>query len=108
MADRGERDGGRCKTLTFAVLFFALAAVIAPGISIWAAPQQSAPLRIFLRGGPKNHGPAGNGLHDSEVWVQEWRPLLASRGATVDGGLAFPTAAQLDNTDVLVMFAANA
>lgn len=70
--------------------------------------QAAAPLRVFLRGGPKNHGPAGNGLHDSEVWVREWGPLLTGRGARVDGGLDFPTPAQLENTDVLVMFAANA
>jgi uncharacterized protein len=72
------------------------------------AMQTPAPLRIFLRGGPKTHGPAGNGLHDHEVWVKEWQPLLTSRGAKVDGGLQFPTAAQLESTDVLVMFAANA
>jgi type 1 glutamine amidotransferase len=73
-----------------------------------SAAQPTAPLRIFLRGGPKTHGPAGNGLHDHEVWVKEWQPLLASRGAKVEGALQFPTAAQLEATDVLVMFAANA
>jgi type 1 glutamine amidotransferase len=90
-----------------AVLVLIAAALVAP-ISTWVAAQQTAPLRIFLRGGPKTHGPAGNGLHDHEVWVKEWTPLLASRGARVDGGLQFPTAAQLEATDVLVMFAANA
>jgi type 1 glutamine amidotransferase len=69
---------------------------------------QSAPLRIYLRGGPKTHGPAGNGQHDGPTWVKEWQPLLASRGAKVDGSLQFPTPQQLDDTDVLVMFAANA
>jgi type 1 glutamine amidotransferase len=77
-------------------------------IGVAAPAEPPAPLRIFLRGGPKNHGPAGNGLHDSEVWLHEWMPLLASRGARVDGALTFPTAAQLASTDVLVMFAANA
>lgn len=77
-------------------------------MSTWAGAQQPAALRIFLRGGPKTHGPAGNGLHDHEVWVREWQPLLASRGANVTGALQFPTADQLENTDVLVMFAANA
>jgi type 1 glutamine amidotransferase len=73
-----------------------------------AAREQAAPLRIFLRGGPKTHGPATNGLHDGPTWVKEWQPLLASRGATVAGALRFPTAAELDATDVLVMFAADA
>lgn len=92
-----------------ALVLLALAVLlVAAGAAAPAGAQAPAPLRIFLRGGPKNHGPAGNGLHDSEVWVREWRPLLTSRGATVDGGLTFPSPEQLDNTDVLVMFAANA
>lgn len=70
-----------------------------------AAP---APLRIFLRGGPKTHGPATNGLHDGPTWLKEWQPLLASRGAVVNGALRFPTAEELEQTDVLVMFAADA
>jgi type 1 glutamine amidotransferase len=92
---------------TAGLLLLMLAVVADAGLSAQTGAA-SAPLRIFLRGGPKNHGPAGNGLHDSEVWVREWRPLLAARGAQVDGALTFPTPAQLDNTDVLVMFAANA
>lgn len=87
------------------LVLLALTASASPDVS---GAQEPAPLRVFLRGGPKTHGPAGNGLHDHEVWVREWQPLLASRGATVDGGLRFPDAAQLENTDVLVMFAANA
>src|SRR5205823_10249683 len=71
------------------------------------AVQATAPLRIFLRGGPKTHGPAGDGHHDGPTFVKEWTPLLTSRGAKVDGALVFPTADQLENTDVLVMFCAN-
>ena len=71
-----------------------------------AAVQKQAPLRIFLRGGPKTHGPADNGLHDGPTWLKEWKPLLESRGASVNGALRFPTADELKNTDVLVMFAA--
>jgi type 1 glutamine amidotransferase len=70
--------------------------------------SQAAPLRIFLRGGPKTHGPAINGQHDGPTWVKEWQPLLASRGAMVEGALRFPTGEELDRTDVLVMFAADA
>jgi hypothetical protein len=40
----------------------------------------AAPLRIFLRGGAKTHGPAGNGLHDHEHWLADWQKLLATRG----------------------------
>jgi len=86
----------------------ALIGLMVPIVAGWVAPEQAAPLRIFLRGGPKTHGPADNGLHDGPTWLKEWQPLLTSRGARVDGALTFPTAAQLENTDVLVMFAANA
>src|SRR5262245_37187008 len=86
----------------------ALIGLIVPVIAACVPRQQPAPLRGFPRGGPTTHGPAENGLHDGPTWLKEWQPLLTSRGAKVDGALTFPTAAQLDNTDVLVMFAANA
>lgn len=83
----------------------ALAASLSPAIR---AREQPAPLRIFLRGGPKTHGPAGNGQHDGPTWLQEWQPLLTSRGAKVAGALRFPTPEELESADVLVMFAADA
>jgi type 1 glutamine amidotransferase len=81
---------------------------LATAMAVSLPARQTTPLRVFLRGGPKTHGPAGNGLHDAEVWVREWVPLLQSRGATVDGATRFPTADELARTDVLVMFAADA
>ena len=91
-----------------AILLALLVVTHSGGAPLAVPPQVPEALRIFLRGAPKNHGPAGNGLHDSEVWVREWRALLTARGARVDGGLQFPTPSQLESTDVLVMFAANA
>jgi putative membrane-bound dehydrogenase-like protein len=85
--------------------FFAIFFVAIFGFNTLAA---DAPLRVFLRGGPKTHGPVGNGLHDHERWLKDWQKLLASRGAKVDGAMKFPAGAQLENTDVLVMFAAEA
>ena len=94
------------RTKTLVVL---AAAALALGTEISSqSTEQTPPLRIFLRGGPKTHGPAGNGLHDHEVWAGQWQTLLASRGAKVDSALRFPLPEQLENTDVLVMFAANA
>jgi type 1 glutamine amidotransferase len=92
------------KTLLFLLSLLALL----PWTAVQFTAQQPAPLRIFLRGGPKTHGPATNGLHDGPTWLKEWQPLLASRGAKVAGALRFPTAEELENTDVLVMFAADA
>jgi uncharacterized protein len=62
-----------------------------------------SPLRVFLRGGPKTHGPEE---HEHARFVEEWSKLLASGGAQVDGALRFPDAEELARTDVLVIYAA--
>src|SRR2546428_3603910 len=82
------------------ITFFALAllSAIATGLG-----QQDKPLRVFLRAGPKTHGP---GQHDGPSWLRDWKPLLTERGAKVDGAIGFPTAAQLENTDVFVLYSA--
>ncbi|HRE81516.1 MAG TPA: ThuA domain-containing protein [Opitutaceae bacterium] len=63
------------------------------------------PLRIFIRSGPKSHGP---GAHDYPRFLKEWVPLLNERGAKTTGGNAFPTEAQLAETDVLILHAQEA
>ena len=66
------------------------------------------PLRLFLRAGVKTHGPAENGLHDHPRFLADFTQLLADRGAKVEGAMTFPSGEQLEKTDVLVMFAAEA
>ena len=63
------------------------------------------PLRIFLRSGPKSHGP---GAHDYPRFKAEWVPMLQARGAQVTAADAFPTREQLAQTDVLVLHAQEA
>src|SRR5215217_5608536 len=58
------------------------------------------PVRVFIRSGPKSHAP---GAHDYPRFLKEWVPLLNERGARATGGDAFPTKAQLDETDVLIL-----
>ncbi|MFT4543242.1 MAG: putative membrane-bound dehydrogenase-like protein, partial [Planctomycetota bacterium] len=68
------------------------------------APAQDAPaLRVHIRGGVKTHGP---GQHDHPRFLDEWTQLLAERGASATGSMEFPSAAELDDTDVLVFYAA--
>jgi putative membrane-bound dehydrogenase-like protein len=76
-----------------------------PVAAVLAQEKNSAPLRIFIRAGVKTHGP---GEHDHPAFLKDWSELLRSRGAIVDGGLEFPTAAQLEKTDVLLLYAAEA
>src|SRR4030095_8008219 len=68
--------------------------------SFTTAAMDEAPLRIFIRSGPKSHGP---GAHDYPRFLKDWVPLLNERGAKATGADAFPPKAQLDETDVLVL-----
>ena len=62
------------------------------------------PLRVFIRAGAKTHGP---NQHDHPRFLGDWTKLLGERGLKVAGGMEFPTAAQLDGTDVVVIYAAD-
>ena len=64
---------------------------------------QTAPLRVTIRAGVKTHGP---GQHDHPRFLEDWRALLSKRGCAVSGALRFPTAEELAQTDVLVLYAA--
>lgn len=62
------------------------------------------PLRVFIRAGVKTHGP---NQHDHPRFLGDWTKLLGERGIKVAGGMEFPTAAQLDATDVVIIYAAD-
>jgi type 1 glutamine amidotransferase len=67
-----------------------------------AAPAfEGRPIRVYIRSGLKTHGP---GLHDYPQFLADWSNVLTARGAVVDGGLHFPTAQELANIDVMVMY----
>ncbi len=92
--------------LPFAVLWSLLIAAPMLLASSGGPPTDpDEPLRIFVRAGPKTHGP---GEHEHELFLAEWIPLLESRGARAEGALRFPDDAELERADVLVMYAANA
>ena len=75
-------------------------ALVAPTQALTAAD----PVRVFIRAGVKTHGP---GQHDHPQFLKDWVPLLNERGFKADGAMTFPTAAQLEATDVIVIFAAD-
>jgi putative membrane-bound dehydrogenase-like protein len=74
-------------------------------LAIGMASAAAGPLRVFIRSGPKTHGP---GAHDHPAFLREWTTLLNERGAKATGGDTFPTAEQLAETDVLILNAPNA
>jgi uncharacterized protein len=62
------------------------------------------PLRVFIRAGVKTHGP---NQHDHPRFLGDWTKLLGERGLKVAGAMEFPTEAQLAETDVVVIYAAD-
>ena len=72
----------------------------AAGAAKAASKQASQPLRVFIRSGPKSHGP---GAHDYPRFLKEWVPMLNERGARATGAETFPTREQLAETDVLIL-----
>ncbi|HEY0455604.1 MAG TPA: PVC-type heme-binding CxxCH protein, partial [Verrucomicrobiae bacterium] len=73
-------------------------------ICVLTAKADEQALRVFIRAGVKTHGP---GQHDHPRFLADWKQLLNERGLKADGAMKFPTATQLENTDVLVIFAAD-
>ena len=75
--------------------------VLLMGVGSFA--QGEDPLRVFIRSGPKTHGP---GEHDHPKFMENWVKLFNERGAKATGKQGFPTAEELEKTDVLVMYLA--
>ena len=63
------------------------------------------PIHVYIRGGLKSHG---EGAHDYPQFSADWSKLLTDKGALVDGSYHFPTAQELANTDVMVMYKGDA
>jgi len=82
------------------ILLFVCLAILADTFSLNA----QEPLRVFIRAGKKTHGPD---QHDHPRFLKEWTQLLNERGARAEGSMDFPTSAQLEKTDVLVVYAAD-
>lgn len=79
---------------------FLLSLALALSCVVLQSSFAAEPLRVFIRSGPKSHGP---GAHDHPSFLRDWVPLLNERGAKATGGDAFPTKEQLDATDVLIL-----
>lgn len=62
-------------------------------------------MRIYIRAGLKTHGP---GKHDYPQFLADWSKVLTEHGAVVDGSYHSPSAAELERTDVIVMYKGDA
>jgi len=82
------------------------------GSAVCLSAQQPAPvprpwnqnptgMHIYLQAGLKTHQV---GQHDYPQFLADWSKILTEHGAIVDGSLHQPSAAELENTDVLVIY----
>ena len=62
-------------------------------------------MHIYLWAGLKSHLP---GQHDYPQFLADWSKLLTEHGAVVDGALHAPSAADLEHTDVVVIYKGDA
>ncbi|MFN7921801.1 MAG: ThuA domain-containing protein [Bryobacteraceae bacterium] len=90
----------------------ALVSLLVAGVSLAQSPappripgQNVNGMRIFLWAGLKTHTA---GLHDYPQFLADWSKLLTERGAVVNGALQPPTAADLEKTDVVVIYKGDA
>jgi type 1 glutamine amidotransferase len=62
-------------------------------------------MHIFIWAGLKSHFP---GQHDYPQFLADWSKLLTEHGAVVDGALHPPSAADLEHTDVVIIYKGDA
>ncbi len=70
-------------------------------------PQGQNPngMHIYIWGGLKSHGV---GQHDYPQFLADWSKILTEHGAVVDGAFHPPSAADLEKTDVIVIYKGDA
>lgn len=83
--------------------------------SVWAQggpggaplPQGQNPkgMHVYIWAGLKSHG---DGQHDYPQFLADWSKVLTEHGAVVDGALHGPGAADLEHTDVVVIYKGDA
>ena len=59
-----------------------LLTVAMAAIASAAEERNSEPLHVVLLADEKDHGPAGNGLHDYPLWQKRWAVLLGGKNAS--------------------------
>jgi type 1 glutamine amidotransferase len=70
-------------------------------------PQGQNPngMHVFIWAGLKSHGA---GQHDYPQFLADWSDILTEHGAVVDGALHPPSSADLEHTDVVVIYKGDA
>jgi type 1 glutamine amidotransferase len=112
----GLRGVSRRICAMYAVLLFAASVSLAPRAEGQAArpAQAEAPpswgqnpngVRIYIWAGLKSHW---TGQHDYPQFLADWSKILTEHGAVVDGALHAPSPADLERTDVVIVYKGDA
>lgn len=67
--------------------------------------QNANGMHIYIWAGLKSHG---EGQHDYPQFLADWSKILTEHGAVVDGSLHGPSSADLEHTDVVVIYKGDA
>jgi len=103
-------------SLRHAVLLFTVAVLLAHRVSgqVASSPQIQAPrpwgqnpngMHIYIWAGLKSHFA---GQHDYPQFLADWSKILTDHGAVVDGALHAPSPADLEHTDVVIIYKGDA
>jgi type 1 glutamine amidotransferase len=90
-------------TLTTQVKAQGNSAAVVPAPRPWG--QNPNGMRVYIWAGLKSHFP---GQHDYPQFLADWSKVLTEHGAVVDGALHAPTAADLEHTDVVILYKGDA
>lgn len=95
------------RRIASAIFFFLLtgAAWSQPGRAPMPQGQNPKGMHVYIWAGLKSHG---EGQHDYPQFLADWSKVLTAHGAVVDGALHGPSAADLEHTDVVVMYKGDA
>ena len=76
-----------------------------PGGAPLTPGQNPRGMHIYIWSGLKSHG---EGQHDYPQFLADWSKVLTEHGAMVDGALHGPSSADLEHTDVVVIYKGDA
>jgi type 1 glutamine amidotransferase len=110
--DRAKLSATTARTIAVMLLMFA---ATASQQNAWAQAGRGGPpttpgqnrdgMRVFIWAGLKSHA---EGQHDYPQFLADWSKLLTAKGAVVDGSLHSPSSADLERTDVVVIYKGDA
>ena len=93
------------KTVCLSILFGGLLFGQAPAAAPRTPGQNANGMHIYIWAGLKSHNV---GQHDYPQFLADWSKLLTEHGAVVDGSLHGPSSADLERTDVVVIYKGDA